>query len=196
MARKLSDGEVPAPPPPTKRRVVSIPSSATMSTESLERDAQAMRLRAAGWTVAAIAAEMGCEAATVSHRINRHVSSIVDEPAKAVREQMLARLDNAVNRTMQALNATHLKFHQGEPVYIKGDDGKTDVPVVDWGPVLAAADRVESLDARRAKLLGIDAPERAEVSITQLPEHVTAWVAERKAAAIAATQRKGDDSAV
>lgn len=156
----------------------------TQSDDGLRRDAECMRLRTLGWTREQIAGHLSINVATVTEAISRHVGRVLDEPARDIREQMLARLDAAVNAAMVVLTSVHYVFHQGDQLIMVDPETNTPLPVKDHGPILAAAKVVADLDARRAKLLGIDAPERQEVSITQLPAFVEKLVAEKRAAAL------------
>ncbi len=154
------------------------------SDDSIERDAECMRLRTLGWTREQIAGHLHMAANTVSVAISRHVGRVLDEPARDIREQMLARLDAATNAAMVVLTSVHYVFHQGDQLQMVDAESGVPVPVKDHGPILAAAKVVADLDARRAKLLGIDAPERQEVSITQLPSFVEELVARKRAEAL------------
>jgi hypothetical protein len=154
------------------------------SEDSIERDAEAMRLRTLGWTREQIAGHLHMAPATVTIAISRHVGRVLDEPARDIREQMLARLDAAVNAAMVVLTSVHYVFHQGDQLTMVDPETNQPLPVKDHGPILAAAKVVADLDARRAKLLGIDAPERQEVSITQLPSFVEELVKTKRAEAL------------
>lgn len=192
MAEKVSADEVPpvrkAPRKPVGSGKPRGPSGGTVQTEaSLERDADAMRLAVAGWSNAAIAREMGYnDGRDASKAISRHVARIVDQPARDVRQMMLEQLDQATNAVLGVLTGVHLKFHQGEPILYQPDpqDAKSARPVTDSGPILAAATTLSGLLDRKSKLLGIDAPDRQEISITQLPSYVEEWVARKRKEAL------------
>lgn len=156
----------------------------TQSDEGLQRDAECMRLRTLGWTREQIAGHLHISTGGVTEAISRHVGRVLDEPARDIREQMLARLDAAVNAAMVVLTSVHYVFHQGDQLTMVDPETKAPLPVKDHGPILAAAKVVADLDARRAKLLGIDAPERQEVSITQLPTFVEELVKRKRAEAL------------
>jgi hypothetical protein len=160
--------EAPAPKP-RKRMPVERSSGRGGSRQtkaSIERDARAMELRSQGWTLQAIDKELGFGGhGNVVAAINRWIARTVQEPADNVRAFLLNRLDAATNVAMVAMNGFYPMLHQGEPVTVPGDDGKP-VQLRDWRPNLAAADRVERLTERTAKLLGVDAPERHEINVT------------------------------
>lgn len=147
------------------------------SPESLDRDRHAMSLRSQGWTWQAISDHLGYggggnASVAVERYIKRHIPT---ETVESVRQQMLDRLDRVTSKALGVLEATHLAYHQGEP--LMGPDGK---PVVDNKPTLDAIATVLRVDERRAKLLGVDAPERTEVTVATLPPEIQAWMSSRK----------------
>lgn len=206
MAERTTPPAKPAPKPKGPRRTAEVipparteglkapakptgrgkgrPPVTRQSDEGIRRDAECMRLRTLGWTREQIAGHLHMHLNTVTESISRHVGRVLDEPARDIREQMLARLDAAVNAAMVVLTSVHYVFHQGDQLTMVDPETKAPLPVKDHGPILAAAKVVADLDARRAKLLGIDAPERQEVSITQLPSFVEDLVARKRAEAL------------
>lgn len=77
----------------------------------------------------------------------------------------LERLTRLYERVEKILDEQHITISQGGRVVLH--DGET---VPDWGPVFAAVDRLVRIDdsrrrnaERRAKLLGLDAPQQVEV---------------------------------
>lgn len=73
----------------------------------------------------------------------------------------LAKLDALEQAAWKVLRARHLLAQQGRIV----TDGNG-VPLEDDAPTLAAIDRILKIAERRARLLGLDAPLRAKVEVT------------------------------
>jgi hypothetical protein len=134
---------------------------------SIERDARAMTLRSEGWTLQQISDELKFGGApNVVEAIKRWTLRTVQEPADAVREQLLAQLDAALNVAMVALRADVPVLHQGEPVHVVHPVTGQTVWLRDLRTNLAAVDRVERLVDRRAGLLGVKEAERIDVTVT------------------------------
>lgn len=155
----------------------------TTSLETAERDAEAARLRLRGWSYRRIATEMGYAAHTSARdAVLRCVSAVRGELADDVRQIELERLDAMYEAVMKVLERDHVTVSQGrivrarvlddngDPIIVGRD--KDDKPVyreeevLDDGPVLAAVGRLLDIQKRRAALLGLDAPTRAEVGGT------------------------------
>jgi hypothetical protein len=125
--------------------------------ETARRDAEAARLRSKGWAYRRIAAEMGYESHTSAmDAVQRALDAIREEPAQQVKQLELERLDAMYDAVMKVLDAKHFTVSQGRLINID------DEPLEDDAPVLAAVDRLLKIQARRAALLGLDAPQRVE----------------------------------
>ncbi|MCF3101436.1 hypothetical protein IPZ58_07560 [Streptomyces roseoverticillatus] len=144
-----------AGPSPTPRD----PTGKWMYTpESARRDAEAAELRARGMSYRRIAAELGIDVHTAHDAVERALKAIVQEPAEKVRALELERLDLLYERAVQVLERRHVTVSQGRIVR-EGDQ-----PLQDDGPVLQAIDRLLKIQERRARLLGLDAATKANVS--------------------------------
>lgn len=89
-------------------------------------------------------------------------------------EQELQRLDALYDDILTVMERDHITVSNGRVVSLRNEDG-LEVPVPDDAPVLQAADRLLRIEdarrrngERRAKLLGLDAPQTLEVSINDL----------------------------
>lgn len=126
--------------------------------ESAERDARACELRAQGWSYKRIAKEMGVDVHTVHDGVKRALRMIVQEPAEDVRTLELERLDRLYEAALAVLEREHVTVSQGKVIY-NGTE-----PLLDDGPVLQAIDRLLKIQERRARLLGLDAATKTNVS--------------------------------
>ena len=108
-----------------------------------DEQAAVLELRRKGYTVRQIAAQLGISKSTVQNRLDAAIAELVEPAAREVRLLELERLDAWQARLEGKL-----------------DDGEDPAKVV---PIAL------KVQERRAKLLGLDAPERAEVTQTVLP---------------------------
>jgi hypothetical protein len=119
-----------------------------------------MRLEGADYP--AIAEMLGYSDQAAAHKdITRALESAVTRQHKAVellRQEELMRLDLLWVEVWQVLKREHVTVSNGR--LVRGDDGE---PLRDDGPVLAAVDRLVKILERRAKYLGLDAPQKHEV---------------------------------
>lgn len=130
------------------------------SADSHERDAEALRMRAAGATLAKIGEELGYgHPANVLRVIKKRTGETLKPAVDEYRRSMDASLDELEAACMAVLEAAHVKIHDGEAVTL---DGKK---VIDDAPVLAATQAILKIHERRAKLWGLDAPVKTEVGV-------------------------------
>lgn len=144
------------------------------------RSAEAVHLRTLGWSYEMIAAELGYKDPSGAYRaVDRALASAAKEPSELVRRQEVARLDMALRAAFEVLTTPHYLVNAGKIVhriteYVRDPDGgyrldddghpmAAELEVLhDDGPKLAAIDRILKIMTRRARLLGLDAPIRAE----------------------------------
>jgi hypothetical protein len=120
--------------------------------EVAARWAEVVRLRHAGLTFEAIARQLGYAHASGAHNAYQSaIAQTVQQPADEHRVAELERLD-ALYRALLPI-ATRVNL-------AKGPDGKTTVATEPSKRQLETIDRLVKVMERRAKLLGLDAPER------------------------------------
>jgi hypothetical protein len=143
------------------------------TVDGARRDAEACRLRVRGATFARIAEELGyADRRTALRGVERALRESVTEPAESLRALELARLDAWLVEAWAVMEREHVTVQHGKVVC--GADGE---PLRDDGPVLAAIDRLVKISERRSKLLGMDAPVRAEVvTIDQVDREIARLV--------------------
>jgi hypothetical protein len=123
-----------------------------------ERAVEAMRLRTRGMSYREIAQEMGFNnESAVRDLVSRALLATLSEPADDLRQLELQRLDFMWAAVLKVLERHHVTVSNGKVIYLG------DTPLHDDAPILAAVDRLVKIQDRRAKLLGLDAPQRVEV---------------------------------
>lgn len=134
------------------------------SPETAARDAEVARLRAQQYTWEEIARELGYETPSGAYRAyQRAIEAIIRPPAEEAVKVEIAKLDALERKAWEILRAEHALVSHGR--LIVGEDGQ---PLPDTGPVLAAIDRVLKVADRRAKLLGLDTPVKADLTVHQV----------------------------
>lgn len=127
--------------------------------ESVQRDAEAARLRGRGWSYQRISDELGYGNRSNAHRaIAKVMAGTIAEPAEEAREFQLSQLDDMTAVAFEILEANNYVVSDGR--IVRDENGQA---IRDPEMVLKALDRLIKIQERRAKLLGIDAPKRSEV---------------------------------
>lgn len=140
--------------PPAKRAEVAL------------RRTQAIELRNSGASFEEIAQALDYSSAqAASNDIRRALESYTKLQAETVehhRAQSLAALDDMATKVREIMQRRHLVVQNGK---IVGEFvNEAFVPLEDSAPILACIDRLMRIEERRAKLLGMDAPAKVEMS--------------------------------
>lgn len=144
------------------------------------RDAEALGLRARGWTYQRVANEMGWTTEGAARKaVERALASSVRETTDEAKALLLADLNAAKQAVWVVLEANHVTVSNGRVVgrfsgfakdpdtgeTVRDDSGKP-IPlyaeIEDDAPVLAAVDRLVKIDQEIAKIYGAYAPTRHE----------------------------------
>jgi hypothetical protein len=125
-----------------------------------QRDSQAVRLKALGWSLQEISEHLGLgsDPARAGAAIRRGLANTVRVARDEQRLLELSSLDELERACWVELRARHIMVSNGR--VIRDDD---DVPLEDDRFVLETIDRILKIKDQRAKLLGLNAPARAEV---------------------------------
>lgn len=125
-----------------------------------QRDAQAVRLKALGWSLEEIADYLGLngDPARAGAAIRRGLANTVRVARDEQRLLELSSLDELERACWMEMRARHVMISNGRVV--RDDDGE---PYEDDRFVLETIDRILKIKDQRAKLLGLNAPARAEV---------------------------------
>ncbi|WP_327088546.1 hypothetical protein OIE66_40560 [Nonomuraea sp. NBC_01738] len=137
------------------------------------RDARACEMRARNMPYSEIAAELGISKSQAWEGVQRALADTVREPADDVRRLELLRLDELARAAREVMGATHYVVSQGKVVRLT----RGGAPLEDDGPVLAAIDRLLKIQERRARLLGLDSPQRVSIEAQQLGDEVRGLIA-------------------
>ena len=126
---------------------------------SVQRDADASRLRSQGKTYQQIADALGYSDRGHAWRgIQRARRAILREPAEELIQVESARLDELYVAALDVLERDHPAISNGRVMY--GDDGQ---PILDDGPKLAALRELRQIRESFRKLHGLDQPAKVEV---------------------------------
>ncbi|MGQ4351973.1 hypothetical protein [Streptomyces drozdowiczii] len=127
-----------------------------------EKEAEAARLRSSGWTYQRIADHLGWNnKGDAHHAVQKVLRDTVQEAGDDLRALELSRLDVLYVAATDVLERHHVTVSHGK--IVAGLDGE---PLLDDAPVLQAIDRLLRIQERRARLLGLDAPIKKDVSLT------------------------------
>ncbi len=126
-----------------------------------DRDTEALRLKALGWTLQEIADQLkltGDGPTRVTAAIKRAMSTMVRFAGDEHRLLELTSLDELEAACWRELRARHVLVQQGR--IIVADDGTA---LTDDRFILETVDRIIRIKDQRARLLGLNAPTKTEV---------------------------------
>ena len=124
-----------------------------------ERDRNAVQLRSRGQTYQQISDELGYGNLSNARRaVKKALEGIIVDAREDFIKLQLDELDMMTRSVIEVLETKHYVVSEGRIVY------RGDKELLDDSPVLQAVDRLLKISDRRAKLLGLDAPKRVEVS--------------------------------
>ncbi len=137
------------------------------TVETAKRDAEAARLRSRGHTYPQIAEALGySDRGAAHHAVKRILDGIVVEAREDLIKLQLDELDMMTRAVIDVLEARHYTVSDGRIVYLGDKDDPDRRELLDDAPVLQAVAALLKIAERRARLLGLDAPKRVEVSDT------------------------------
>jgi predicted transcriptional regulator len=129
--------------------------------EIAARRARALQLRQAGATYSQIGQQLGVSESRACRIVQDGLDQAIRESAPQVRRLELARLDQLWVEALKVLRRKHTMVSNGQVVRLH-KDGE---PLEDDGPVLNAIHTLLRIQERRARLLGLDAPAQARVTV-------------------------------
>jgi hypothetical protein len=132
--------------------------------ETAERETQALALRARKVSYDEIARRLGyADRSGARKAVERAIAARQEEPAAEVRTLELEALEVMERAVLGVMEREHVTVQHGKVIKVVDDGGK-EVPLLDDSPVLAAVDRWLKIQERRARLLGLDAEQKVNVS--------------------------------
>lgn len=144
--------------------------------ESRVRRAEVMRLRRAGATFEQIGEQLGISKQAAHKLYKAMLAEIPRDEIETYRAEQVERLDELLRKAHEVLARKHLTVSQGRVVRlgrpIINDDGEAEIdeghgePLEDDAPILMAIKTILGIEERRAKLLGLDAPSKANVTVS------------------------------
>jgi hypothetical protein len=131
------------------------------SVATREKDARALDLRRRGMTYPQIATELGHKSVSTSYEaVQRAMADVARDAAEEVRALEADRLDELTRVLHRVLLTKHYSVSASGKV---ARHPVTGTPIEDDGPVIQAVNGLIRVSERRARLLGLDAPQRHEV---------------------------------
>jgi hypothetical protein len=127
-----------------------------------ERDQRMASLKLNGLTYQSIANDFGISLSAVYEGVERAMQSVPYEDADSLRKIELAHLDKAQSKALKVMDSAHY-LTDIEGHLIEDADGDY---VPDDSVALKAIDSLVKVQARRARLLGLDQPIKVENSGT------------------------------
>lgn len=140
-----------------------MPRSVDDQIATAELRAKVVALRREGCTFQAIGDELGFSRQRAHEVYREALEAIPAMEVRHYREEQQERLDQLLRAAHEVLNAEHVVVSQGRVMYETTVDGQK-VKLLDGGPKLAAVRTILAIEERRAKLLGLDAPVKADLS--------------------------------
>lgn len=128
---------------------------------AVQRDAEAMRLKAEGKTYEQIAAALGYYDRGHAWRgIQRARKAVLREPAEELIATEAARLDDLYATALEILERDHVMVSHGKVIY----DESSGEPMLDDAPRLAALRELRAIRESYRKLHGLDAARKVDLS--------------------------------
>ena len=138
-----------------------------------QRDGQAALMRARGSSYSDIASSLGFSARSGAYAaVERALAATVQEGAAELRQLQLLTLDALQVEAWKVLDRKHLVVSAGKVIVVDGE------PLLDSAPTLRSVDTILRLCERRAKLMGLDAPQRHEITAGDLDAEITRLTAQ------------------
>lgn len=135
--------------------------------ERKRRDAEIWRLYAAGSTMEKLAARFDLAVSRISEIITRERGKYGRQSRDERREELTAQLDELREAMQELLDAEPVPLFRGtEPVVERDENGNVVKTFVDHSARVTAAKTIVDIQARMAKMLGLDAPEQVDSNTT------------------------------
>lgn len=141
-------------PRDSKQRFVRTP-------DQIALDHRAAELRSQSKTYREVGEIMGVALNTAYDMVRRAIADIPRESTVELVQLEVAKIDFLERKTIEILERRHVFVSQGGKVVYDGEE-----KLEDDGPALQAINTLAKLGERRARLLGLNAPTRTELTST------------------------------
>lgn len=131
------------------------------TSEQIALDHRAAELRTQSKTFKEIGEILGVPLNTAYNMVQRAIEDIPREKTQELIALEVAKIDFLERKAIEILEKRHVFVSQGGKVVYDGDE-----KLEDDGPTLQAINTLAKLGERRARLLGLNAPTRTELTST------------------------------
>lgn len=136
------------------------------TAESLERDAQALRMRSFGYSLAQIDAQLNYRGTgNVSTALKRATNRVLKAPVMEYVAVEQAKLDQIALHLIGILHRSHVVVSGGKIVR----DDETGEPLKDDGPELRALSELVKVSESKRRLMGLDAAVKLDINLDDDP---------------------------
>ena len=135
--------------------------------EQMERDHEAAALRSTGMVLKDIGEHFGVTKSAAHKMVQRAIADIPRGDTEALLALEIAKLDQVEDRYWEVVNSVHPYVSQSGRLVAWSEDDGTEVALSDDGPVMVALAGIVKVSQHRARLLGLNAPSRTEVTGAQ-----------------------------
>jgi hypothetical protein len=155
-----------ATPAPGNERPRTTNGRFVRSIDTAERDAQAAHLRSEGKSLDQIASILGyADRSGAKRAVDRAFAAVPVAAVEELRTTESAKLDRLDVEAWNVLHADHVKVSNSGKIVIDAATGK---PLDDPAPRLSAISTLLKIADRRARLLGLDMPSRAQLDVAMI----------------------------
>lgn len=123
--------------------------------------------RVRGMTLREIAEKYEVSLATVRRRLATHMPEVLDKSVAKFRAVEMHKLDQLEDKVDEIIGKVHYTVSHGRVIYLEDPDTGLSIPLEDSAPILQAIQTKLRIAERRAKLLGLDRPYKAEVNVNK-----------------------------
>lgn len=137
------------------------------SLQTRYKQKEMLEMRMAGWKYPDLAQHFGCSVTYCIKLVNKALKEVTKGPAEEFLDLELMKLDEYQKEVLAVLKRFHPVINQGQIVRFKQEGDLPDEPgqaLQDDGPILQSIDRLLKISERRAKLLGLDKPDKKEIT--------------------------------
>jgi len=146
-----------------RRKSTTLPGSLV----TRQKQKEMLEMRMAGEKYPDLAEHFNCSVTYCIKLVNKALKEVTKGPAEEFLDLELMKLDAYQKEALAVLNRFHPLISHGQVIRMKQDGDLPDEPGIalqDDSPILQAIDRLLKISERRAKLLGLDKPEKRELT--------------------------------